>query len=251
VSDGAPVTRSGSGDRPSARRARADSGDGLPAGPALDALLRVAAALPGGDEGALRAALEEARRRCSAQRIEEALLQAYLFLGFPAAINAFAVWREETAAEPGEGGEDPDLETRRREGEARCRLIYGRAYERLRARMRVLHPALDRWMIEEGYGKGLARPGLTVRERELCAVSLLAAGGFGPQLGAHARGALHAGASPAEVERAVEIGTEATRAHAERRPDPAAMRDVWKAIEERLNEEGLNDGCSSISSGSG
>lgn len=247
------MTRAGAGEgRPDTGAGEESGGPGLPPGPALDALLRVAAALPAGDGDALRTALEAARGPCPAERIEEALLQAYLFLGFPAAINAFALWREGTAAPADEGGEDPDLDTRRREGESRCRRIYGRAYERLRARMRELHPALDRWMIEEGYGKGLARPGLTPRERELCAVSLLAAGGFGPQLGAHARGALHVGASPAEVGRAVEIGVEAAQAHADAGPDAAAMRAVWKAIVEAFNEqEGLADGCSSISPGSG
>lgn len=203
---------------------------GMPPGPALDALLRVSAVLAAGDEEGLRAALSEARERCPPERIEESLLQAYLFLGFPTAINAFGVWRETTPPRSDAGGTDPDPATRRADGEARCRRIYGRAYERLRARMRELHPALDRWMIEEGYGKGLARPALTPRERELCAVSLLAAGGFGPQLGAHARGALHVGASPGEVERAVDIGIETARAHAAMRRDPEDMRAVWKAI---------------------
>jgi len=221
---------------------------GLEPGRALDALLRVSAALAVGDEAVLRAELAVARERCPAERIEESLLQAYLFLGFPAAIHAFSVWRETAPAraDDPDGDEDPDLETRRADGEARCRRIYGPAYDRLRARMRELHPALDRWMIEEGYGKGLARPQLPPRERELCAVALLAAGGFGPQLGAHARGALHVGATGAEVGRAVEIGTGMARAHAGTRPDPEAMRAVWSVI-----EEGLEGGCSSISSGSG
>lgn len=211
-----------------------DPGDSLPPGPALDALLGVAAVLAAGDDDALRVELARARRLVPEERIEEALLQAYLFLGFPAAINAFSIWREGSPSAPGAGVEDPDLETRRSEGEANCRRIYGRAYERLRARMRELHPALDRWMIEEGYGKGLARPALGPRERELCAVSLLAAGGFGPQLGAHARGALHVGATPAEVERAVDIGIDTARASAAKRPDPALMREVWKAIADGL-----------------
>lgn len=215
------------------RAAEAGAGEGVP-GPALEALLRVAATLATADDDALRVELGRARELVPAERIEESLLQAYLFLGFPAAINAFSVWREESPAGPGSGGEDPDLATRRREGEANCRRIYGRAYERLRARMRELHPALDRWMIEEGYGKGLARPALSSRERELCAVSLLAAGGFGPQLGAHARGALNVGASPGEVERAVEIGIETARAHEATRRDPELMRAEWEAIADGL-----------------
>ncbi len=216
---------------------------GLPEGPALDALLRVSAVIAGGDADTVRSELRNARERCPRLRIEEALLQAYLFLGFPAAIDAFSMWRELEPDPPAEPpGADPDLDTRRMEGETRCRRIYGRSYDRLRARMRALHPALDRWMIEEGYGKGLARPALTQRERELCAVSLLAAAGFGPQLDAHARGALNVGASVGEVGRAVDIGLDRSRAPGGKHPDAEAIRAVWKAIEER---------CSSISSESG
>jgi alkylhydroperoxidase/carboxymuconolactone decarboxylase family protein YurZ len=53
--------------------------------------------------------------------------------------------------------------------------VYGGMYERLRANVRELHPSLDAWMIVEGYGKVLSRPGLDLARRELCIVSACAA----------------------------------------------------------------------------
>ena len=61
-----------------------------------------------------------------------------------------------------------DAERWRREGEATCATVYGDHYKRLRQNINRLHPELDEWMIVEGYGKILSRPGLELRLRELC-----------------------------------------------------------------------------------
>lgn len=210
------------------------SGDPLPSDER--ALVEVSAALGGGrpedrDE-ALRAAAAEVRAgRLASGAVEEALLQAHLFLGYPATIAALDRWR---ALEPGagraeaEGGEgrDADGADRRERGERLCRRIYGdEAYGKLRRRVRRLHPALDRWMVEEGYGRVLSRPGLEVRVRELCVVAVLAAADWPPQLHSHLRGALRVGASPAAVEAALEAGTE-------RAAGPAAdrARERWRRV---------------------
>ena len=52
-----------------------------------------------------------------------------------------------------------------RRGEQTCRAVYGSHYEKLRQNIRALHPALDAWMITEGYGKVLSRGALDL----LCA----------------------------------------------------------------------------------
>ena len=82
--------------------------------------------------------------------------------------------------------------------------MYGSNYERLRQTVRDLHPALDEWMITEGYGRTLSRPGLTLRQRELLMVAMCAVLDVPHQLHSHLKGALHAGASSAEVEAALE-----------------------------------------------
>ena len=81
----------------------------------------------------------------------------------------------------------------RADGEATCAAVYGTMYERLRANIRELHPALDEWMITEGYGKVLSRPGLDLARRELCIVAACAARGQDRQLHSHLHGALNVG----------------------------------------------------------
>lgn len=173
-------------------------------------LVEISAALAARDS----AALEDAFARAAAGSanplsVEEALLQSYLFLGYPAALTALAGWRAMGGPPP---LETDDLATPERvaewirRGEAVCRRVYGRAYDKLRANVARAHPAMDRWMVTEGYGKVLGRPGLDLRVRELCIVAILAVTGWEPQLHSHLRGAMHAGARPSEVEEALEVG---------------------------------------------
>ncbi len=61
------------------------------------------------------------------------------------------------------------------------------------------HPDLADWILVEGYGKTLARPFLSLRERELIVVPTLAALGAWRQVPSHVGGALRAGASPREM----------------------------------------------------
>jgi 4-carboxymuconolactone decarboxylase len=89
-------------------------------------------------------------------------------------------------------------------GEKTCNIVYGESYEMLRANIRDLHPALDSWMITDGYGKVLSRPALDLKTRELCIVAACAASGQQRQLHSHLHGALNAGASQAEVDGVLE-----------------------------------------------
>ena len=50
-------------------------------------------------------------------------------------------------------------------GEEVCRTVYGGQYEGLRRNVRDLHPDMERWMVVEGYGKVLGRPGLDPQRR--------------------------------------------------------------------------------------
>lgn len=187
-------------------------------------------------ETALEAELGEARARVEggsvpARAVEEALLQAYLFLGFPAVLEAFSAWRSTgVEARPGDGRESAPAAWGER-GRRLCRRVYAGAYERLRENVCALHPELDRWMVEEGYGKVLSRPGLTPVERELAIVSQLAAAGWPRQLRSHLHGALNVGAEAAEVEAAL---TAAERVCG-RGLD--AARTIWLKVREA-------DGCS-------
>jgi 4-carboxymuconolactone decarboxylase len=151
---------------------------------------------------------------------EEVLLQSYLFLGFPVALNALSLWRrrvgrtaadtasdhaEEQAGRRAAGKvsaplESEDLELWQHRGEAVCRAVYADHYETLREVMARIHPELGEWAVVEGYGKVLGRPGLDLYTRELCIASLLAGTNATRQIHSHLRGCLHVGASPADVD---------------------------------------------------
>jgi 4-carboxymuconolactone decarboxylase len=72
-------------------------------------------------------------------------------------------------------------------------------YDRLRVNIAALHPALDAWMVVEGYGKVLGRPQLDLMRRELCIVAMCAVAKQDRQLQSHLHGALNVGATPEQV----------------------------------------------------
>lgn len=176
-------------------------GDGAAPAPALTpaerSLVRVSAALAAGREDALRSTLAEAARTADPIEVEEALLQSYLFLGYPAALAALAAWREVGPAPPADASPD-DWPGWARRGAALCRRVYSTQYRELRDGVQRLHPDMERWMVVEGYGKVLARPGLAPLAREYCIVALLAVADASPQLYSHLRGGLNLGA-PADA----------------------------------------------------
>jgi 4-carboxymuconolactone decarboxylase len=165
-------------------------------------LIRLSAALAARDSGCLSRALEEGACLEDSVQVEEVILQSYLFLGYPMALNAFALWREISGREAGEGVPDEWTAWVER-GEDVCRTVYGGQYEGLRLNIKALHPDMERWMVVEGYGKVLGRPGLDLATRELCIAALLAVLQMPRQLYSHLRGALSAGALPGEVEEAL------------------------------------------------
>ncbi|HYJ31620.1 MAG TPA: carboxymuconolactone decarboxylase family protein [Candidatus Binatia bacterium] len=168
------------------------------------ALVRVSAAVAAGapaDVAAQARASIEAGVDASA--LYESVLQSYLFVGFPRAIEAlFAVAPILVGGVPDRAAPtDPDRW--RRDGDSLCRRVYGRNYDKLVETMRGLSPDLADWMILEGYGKTLSRPGLGAVERELCVVAILTATRMWRQLRSHAIGAVNVGAARADVKEAI------------------------------------------------
>jgi 4-carboxymuconolactone decarboxylase len=161
------------------------------------ALVRLAAAIAAGSESVIREELARALDRARPEWIEEVILQSYLFAGFPRTLNAAREWRRISgrAAPASDPGERLDAAAHWQvAGERTCAIVYGPFYDRLRQNIRSLHPALDAWMIVEGYGKVLSRPELDLARRELCIVAACAASRQDRQLHSHLHGALHAGA---------------------------------------------------------
>jgi 4-carboxymuconolactone decarboxylase len=173
------------------------------------ALLALAGAIAVGGQDTLQAGCRDCRAAgVPALWIDELLLQSVLIAGWPRALNGFVEWRslEPAVAAGGEDGSDPGRVAEwQARGEAVCREIYGKHYTRLRQNVRALHPALDAWMVTEGYGKTLGRPGLDLARRELCTVVQVAIQGAERQLHSHLQGALNAGASAVAVAQALEL----------------------------------------------
>jgi 4-carboxymuconolactone decarboxylase len=161
-------------------------------------LVRIAATVAGAALGVTRRVMTEAKGHVDPTAVDEVLLQSYLFAGFPRTLNATAIWRE--LAEAPAPTEDPLASIEHAlqwvsAGEVACRRVYGPVYETLRDNVRALHPALDTWMVVDGYGKVLSRPALDLTRRELCIVAACAASEQMPQLRSHLRGALNCGAT--------------------------------------------------------
>ena len=172
---------------------------------ATASLLRVAAAVAGGTDAEVRAVLVDAERDVPHLWIEELLLQTYLFAGFPRALNAFREWRRLVPRPIESATPGPDVAGWAQRVIATCRAVYGSMYDKLRENVDGLHPALDSWMIVEGYGKVLSRPGLDLQRRELCIVAACAASGQERQLHSHFHGALNVGVAPDVMRQALDV----------------------------------------------
>ncbi len=195
------------------------------------ALVRLSASLTGA-EAAQVVAMDEAVR-LDPSAAEEVLLQSYLFMGYPVALNALALWRRRTGRPASPPVEPADPELWRERGVRVCSVVYDGQYEILRALMEQIHPELDRWAVIEGYGKVLGRPGLDLRTRELCIAALLAGTTATRQLHSHLRGCLNVGASTENVERMLELVDDLIA------PDRArdATR-IWERVRSRWRARG-------------
>jgi 4-carboxymuconolactone decarboxylase len=199
-------------------------------------LVRFAAAIAQGYEPELRDRVGPLRAsQVPAAWVEELLLQSVLMVGYPRALIAFAVWRKFSAlpAPDADIGQDySQVQEWTRRGEEVCARVYGDNYSKLRDSVRALHPAIDAWMVTEGYGRTMGRPGLDLLRRELCTVAQTAVLEAPRQLHSHLRGALNAGASFGQIDGVLSI------------VNPLLSFDQWKKIKElwRTVREGWSPG---------
>lgn len=178
--------------------------------PATRALVHLAVAIARGRDEELAARSREAlAAEVPPIWVDELLLLSMLMVGWPRALGAAGVWRRESGvrAAAADASASESLEEWRVRGEALCRVVYGAGYERLRDNVRALHPALDAWMVRDGYGRVLSRPGLDLVRRELCVIAQTAELEAGPQLLSHLKGALNAGADSTLIDGVVELLT--------------------------------------------
>jgi len=138
----------------------------------------------------------------------EALLQIYLFAGFPAAIESLSVLNSVANDKTYKNSQvHYTIDLFRYRGEELCKRVYTTAYYKMRKKLHGISPELDEWMIIEGYGKTLSRSGLSSKTRELITASSLAALGWENQLFSHIRGAISVGSNHEECFELLEVLT--------------------------------------------
>src|SRR5437016_1039512 len=123
-------------------------------------LCRFAAAMARGRTAAAARALVRARAgRVPRRALEETALVLMLYSGYPAALEALRLLNAKWPG-PAFRRESGGPALWRARGARLCRRVYGPVYPRLLAAVTALHPDLATWMVEEGYGRVLSRPGL-------------------------------------------------------------------------------------------
>lgn len=129
----------------------------------------------------------------------EAIIQSYLFCGFPSVIEALKLYKR-YFPKPIQAQKPLSQSGLIQAGKINCKLIYGKNYKKLIENMEQLSPDIRTWMITEGYGKVLSRTGLTLREREFVNIAILTARYFENQLHSHLRGCINSGGSRNEIQ---------------------------------------------------
>ena len=174
------------------------------------AAVTLAAALAHGPDTADVVADHLQTRGFSDEAAREVALQGALYLGVPRSLGLLAhVTNRDRSASPSSARltSPRDLTRRRKNGEALFTKIYGEHTDRVLADLDRYHPELRDWILVNAYGHILARPELPPRVRELMAVAFLVVSGDFRPLSSHMRGAIHCGATPAEVDVVLELTT--------------------------------------------
>jgi alkylhydroperoxidase/carboxymuconolactone decarboxylase family protein YurZ len=121
-------------------------------------------------------------------KIYEALLQTYLFAGFPSALVSLKTFNR--LVQKSKVYDGYHLKKYLTRGRKNCRTIYGDKYDKLISNVKSFSPEMSEWLIIDGYGKVLGRKGLKLTEREVCIVAILSALKFKDQLYSHINGAI-------------------------------------------------------------
>lgn len=166
-------------------------------------LISIAACVASGKWRLFRHLISQAlAEKVQVPRIYEVILQSYLFLGYPKALEAMKVFREvcENDYQPSNINYSfrywSEWKIR---GIVLCEKVYGKNFDKLMKRVKEISPELSDWMIVEGYGKVLSRGVLAGVVRELCNVAMLLVTSDINQLHSHIRGAKNLGAGKTDI----------------------------------------------------
>lgn len=117
-------------------------------------------------------------------------------------------------------------------GESRRREVMGDAFvDRALSQADAFNQPLQHLVNEHAWGATWVREGLTLKQRSLCTVAMLAALGHGHELKGHLRGALNNGASLLEIREVL--------LHVAPYAGVPAASAAFRAAQEWLREQGL------------
>jgi 4-carboxymuconolactone decarboxylase len=149
-------------------------------------------------------------QKVSVSKIYEVILQSYLFLGYPKALEGMKV----LGGVLGNKSHVSSINYSFRNwsewkirGRVLCEKVYGKNFIPLQNRVGELSPELSEWMIVEGYGKVLSRGILAGTIRELCTVAALLVTSDVNQLHSHLRGAKNLGAGMNEIKITLQLAS--------------------------------------------
>jgi 4-carboxymuconolactone decarboxylase len=144
------------------------------------------------------------KHNISRENFYEAVLQSYLFIGFPRMLSAAFVLdkifpNENTGSENHESIVDI-LGIWNKRGEELYKKVYKDKSDILKNRVISIAPEIYEWMILEGYGKVLSRNILDIKTRELSIIAILMMENRVIQLESHIRGAINVDTSMSLIE---------------------------------------------------
>lgn len=136
-------------------------------------------------------------KKISKKKIYEALLQNYLFCGFPSALYYLKRFHHLSKYNP--EVYRLNLSGLKEKGIKTIKLIYGDKLSKLISNVKKFSPELAEWLITEGYGKVISRKHLSIKEREACIISVLSVQMFEEQLISHLYGGIRNGLSLKQI----------------------------------------------------
>lgn len=161
----------------------------------------LSAALVRQDDTLATALIEEVRNAgVSRHTVREIILQSYLHDGYATALEGVTLLQRVWPEAPGKPLENySDWANWRTRGEVLFRTIYGSVADKVKQTVGEGSPDLAEWMVVEGYGKVLSRPGVDRATRELATVAVLIMKRRPRQLYSHLRGALRVSVTIEEI----------------------------------------------------
>lgn len=134
--------------------------------------------------------------------VYESLLQVYLFNGFPCTIESLKRFKEHFP-EYLPYNEQYNVNLFEKRGSINCKRVYSENFDKLQKNISNLSPDLADWMLIEGYGKVMGRPGLSMQERELLNVAMLCTNYAEHQLYSHIKGSINTGSGYQTIEEVI------------------------------------------------